>query len=111
MIVKIFKWANIEKHCEKNVMMLKAFVDFQNQLKYCDWKIPSDITKSFRTADIITCEHKNYNRVIFNVGGNKYRLICGYKFGRTKVVLYVRFVGTHKAYDKIENVCEIDMFK
>jgi len=111
MKVKIFKWANIVNHCGNDAIMLKAFLDFRNQLKYCDWQIPSDINKSFRTADIISCIGKPFNRVIFNVGGNKFRLICGYKFGRTRVVLYVRFVGTHKKYDKIEDVCEIDMFK
>ena len=89
--------------------MLNAFYDFANRLKYCDWSIPSDITRSFRTADIISCEGKPFNRVIFNVGGNKYRLICGYKFGNNNVVLYIRFVGTHEEYDKI-NICEVNMF-
>ncbi len=110
MKVKIFKWANIEKHCEADVKMLKAFLDFKNQLDYADWKIPSDILRTFNRADIIICKGKNYNRVVFNVGGNKYRLICGYKFGKDKIVLYIRFVGTHREYDKITNVCEIDMF-
>ncbi len=110
MKVKIFKWANIEKHCESDLKMLKAFRDFKDKLEYADWVIPSDILKTFNQTDIIACKEKNYNRIIFNVGGNKYRLICGYKFGKNKIVLYIRFVGTHKEYDKIKNVCEIDMF-
>lgn len=109
MKVKIFKWANVIEHCSQNKIMLKAFEDFYNQLKYCNWEIPSDIIKSFRTADIISCEGKPFNRVVFNIGGNKYRLICGYKFGSNRVVLYVRFVGTHNEYDKIK-VCEVNMF-
>lgn len=109
MKVKLFKWANIQQHCEKDKIMLNAFEDFMNQLEYCDWDIPSDITKSFRTADIVSCK-ENFNRVIFNVGGNKYRLICSYKFGKNNVVLYVRFVGTHSEYDKIEDICTVNMF-
>ena len=109
MKVKIFKWANVIEHCKQDLVMLKAFQDFHNQLSYCDWDIPSDITRSFRTADIILCKGKSFNRVIFNVGGNKYRLICGYKFGLRNVVLYVRFVGTHKEYDKV-NICEVNMY-
>ena len=109
MKVKIFKWANVVEHCGHDAIMLKAFQDFREQLSYCDWDIPSDIIKSFRTADIISCEGKPFNRVVFNVGGNKYRLICGYKFGERKVVLYVRFVGTHKEYDKVD-ACEVNMF-
>jgi len=110
MNVKIFKWANVMEHCRHDVIMLKAFLDFREQLRYCDWNIPSDIIKSFRTADIVTCEGVPFNRVIFNVGGNKYRLICGYKFGSRNIVLYVRFVGTHKDYDKINDVCTVNMF-
>jgi len=110
MEVKIFKWANVIEHCEHNQIMMNAFNDFYNQLKYCDWKYPSDILRSFRTADIISCEGKPFNRVIFNIGGNKYRLICGYKFGKNRVVLYVRFLGTHTEYDKVTEVCEINMF-
>ena len=89
--------------------MYKAFQDFYYQLKYCDWEIPSDILRSFRTADIVTCEGKQFNRVVFNIGGNKFRLICGYKFGKRNVVLYIRFSGTHKAYDKVK-VCEVNMY-
>jgi len=109
MKVKIFKWTNVMNHCKGNAVMRKAFEDFYNQLKYCDWDIPSDIIKSFRTADIVPCEGKPFNRVVFNIGGNKFRLICGYKFGKKNVVLYVRFVGTHSEYDKVV-VCEVDMF-
>ena len=40
------------------------------------------------------------NRAIFDIGGNKYRLITfiAYKFGH----MYVKFVGTHAEYDKID---------
>lgn len=109
MKVKLFKWANVVAHCENNLIMMKAFKAFYDQLDFLDWKIPSDILTSFRTADIVVCENKPFNRVIFNVGGNKYRMICGYNFGKNSVLLYVRFVGTHSEYDKIE-VCEVNMF-
>ncbi len=110
MKVKLFKWNNIIEYCGNDSIMLTAFENFHNQLQYCDWEIPSDIIQSFRTADIISCQNKPFNRVIFNVGGNKYRLICGYKFGKNNVVLYVRFIGTHTEYDNILDVCEVNMF-
>ncbi len=37
-------------------------------------------------------------------------MICGYYFGVKEVILYIKFVGTHKEYDKV-NVCTIDLFK
>lgn len=109
MNIRIQKWQNIYNHCEHNRIMLNAFLDFKQQLKYCNWENLSDITKSFRTADVITCIGRSFNRIIFNIGGNKYRLICGCRFGKRFVVLYVRFVGTHEEYDKV-NPCEINMF-
>jgi mRNA interferase HigB len=40
------------------------------------------------------------NRVIFNIKGNEYRLVVAvqYQYG----IVYVRFVGTHQQYDKID---------
>lgn len=109
MQVKIFKWANVIKHCEDDLIMAKAFETFKIMLSFAKWKIPSDIQNTFRTADIITCIGYDFNRIIFNVGGNKYRLICGYHFGNTQVLLTVRFLGTHDEYDRIDP-CEINMF-
>ncbi|NOZ85000.1 MAG: type II toxin-antitoxin system HigB family toxin, partial [Deltaproteobacteria bacterium] len=40
------------------------------------------------------------NRVVFNIGGNKYRLAVAVKY-RAGIV-YIRFIGTHAAYDEID---------
>lgn len=108
MEVKIFKWANVVAHCEGNKIMRRAFQDFYDKLEYCDWNTPNDIKKTFASADVVSCEGAPFNRVIFDIGGNKYRLICGYLF-KNKVMLYIRFIGTHAEYDKI-NVCSVNMF-
>jgi mRNA interferase HigB len=59
------------------------------------WRTTHDIKAYARTADMI-----GDNRVVFNIGGNKFRLVvlCLLAKGR----LYVRFVGTHAQYDKID---------
>jgi mRNA interferase HigB len=57
-------------------------------------KQPSDIRNLYRSADFVAG-----NRVIFNIGGNKYRLIV--KFNQNYTVGFIRFVGTHADYDKI----------
>ena len=64
-----------------------------------DWASPASIKAAFRNASIV-----GNNRVVFNIGGNKYRLVVrvNYPFR----VMYVRFVGTHAQYDRI-NVEEI----
>lgn len=49
----------------------------------------------FRSADIL-----GNGRVIFDIGGNKYRLIAAVHFRGQRI--YVRFVGTHAEYDRID---------
>ncbi len=59
------------------------------------WRTMHDIKAYARTADLV-----GDNRVVFNIGGNKFRLVvlCFLAKGR----LYIRFVGTHAAYDRID---------
>ena len=59
------------------------------------WRTPRDIRARFRSADFLPG-----NRVVFNIGGNKYRLVV--KIAYTPGLVYVRFIGTHSAYDKID---------
>lgn len=90
--------------------MLKYFEEFFDKLEYATWNKPQDITQQFKSADLITCKKGQRSRVVFNIGRNRYRMICGYWFRSKEVVLYVKFVGTQKEYDTI-NVCAIDMFR
>jgi mRNA interferase HigB len=60
-----------------------------------EWKTPQDIKVQYRSADILSG-----NRVVFNIGGNKYRLVV--RIAYTPGLLYVRFIGTHAEYDKID---------
>ena len=64
-----------------------------------DWASPAQIKAAFGTASIIA-----NNRVVFNIGGNKYRLVVRVNYPYR--VMYVRFIGTHAEYDRI-NVEEI----
>ena len=58
------------------------------------WKTPNDVKRQFRSASII-----GGNRVVFNIAGNKYRLIV--KIHYNTGIVYVRFIGTHREYDAI----------
>ena len=59
------------------------------------WLNFSDIKATFNTVDLV-----GNGKVVFDVGGNKYRIVClvGFKSGR----MFVLFVGTHKQYDAID---------
>lgn len=63
--------------------------------KHADWKTPNDIKKHYASASIVA-----NNLVVFNIGGNKYRLICHVRYDLG--ILFVRFVGTHEEYDKVD---------
>ena len=60
-----------------------------------DWKNLSDIKVDFPATDYVGNQH-----YVFNIKGNKYRLIVVVKF--TIGHIFIRFVGTHSEYDKID---------
>jgi len=109
--VNIIKWTNVIEHCGNDITMLNAFEEFRKRLKYIEpWKKPQDIIESVGNSDLITCKKTKESRVVFNIGSNKYRMICGYYFGETFVALFVKFVVTHTKYDKVD-VCSVNLFK
>ena len=59
------------------------------------WNTPQDIKEKYRSASIL----KN-NRVVFNIAGNKYRLIVSVDYVRQ--ACFVKFIGTHEQYDAID---------
>jgi mRNA interferase HigB len=67
-------------------------------IKYADWDIPDDIKQTFGTADLLG---NSSSRVVFDIGGNNYRMICKYYFGVNKIHLYICWLGTHAEYDEL----------
>lgn len=59
------------------------------------WKSPSDIKEEYPKASILKA-----GRVIFDICGNKYRLVVHINYLREWV--FIRFIGTHTEYDKID---------
>lgn len=71
---------------------LKAWFD---EIKKASWSSPNDIKAQYKNASIL----KN-RRVVFNICGNKYRLIVAIAYQQQ--IMYVKFIGTHKQYDAID---------
>jgi mRNA interferase HigB len=65
------------------------------EAKKADWKQTIDIISQYGNAKII-----GRNRAIFDIKGNAYRLVVSIRYARGLV--FVRFVGTHAEYDKID---------
>lgn len=60
-----------------------------------DWRNPAELKRDFGTASIL-----RDGRAVFNIAGNKYRLVVWVNYPYR--VVYVRFVGTHSQYDRID---------
>lgn len=60
-----------------------------------EWNKPSDIKAFYSTVSIL----KN-SRIVFNIKGNDYRLVV--KINYERQWLFIRFIGTHDEYDKID---------
>ena len=60
-----------------------------------DWSSPAEVKQMYRAASIV-----GNDRIVFNIGGNRYRLIVRFDYaGRLG---FVRFVGTHAEYDRVD---------
>jgi mRNA interferase HigB len=75
---------------------VKAALDgWYQDVKKATWKVPSDLKKQYGSASILKDQ-----RAVFNICGNKYRLVV--KINYVKSVVYIRFLGSHTAYDAID---------
>ncbi len=98
MKVHLIKKQAIEDYAAANAGSRPAFRFWLGTIKYAEWNTPEDIQYTFGTADLLG---NGSNRVVFNIGGNNYRMICKYHFGVARVRLFVCWVGTHAAYDQL----------
>jgi mRNA interferase HigB len=60
-----------------------------------DWRSPNDVKQTYANASIL-----KDGRIVFNIKGNSYRLVA--KLNYEKQWIYIRFIGTHNEYDKID---------
>lgn len=65
------------------------------QISKADWASPADLKADFGSASIL-----RDGRVVFNIAGNKYRLVTWINYPYR--VVYIRFIGTHAEYDAID---------
>ena len=98
MRVHLIKRQTIEDYVRLNAAGRPAFQRWLSVVKYADWNAPEDIMKTYGSADILGM---STNRVVFNIGGNNYRIICKYAFGHSKIHLFVCWIGTHAEYTRL----------
>jgi mRNA interferase HigB len=72
--------------------------DWLYKIRFVQWVKPNDILQTFSTADLLG---NGSSRVVFDISGNHFRMICKYSFGLKKVHLFICWIGTHSEYDKL----------
>jgi mRNA interferase HigB len=65
------------------------------EVRKAAWRTPADVKAHYGSASLLP-----NGRMVFNIGGNKYRLIVMIRYDKQTV--FVRFVGTHEDYDRID---------
>jgi mRNA interferase HigB len=59
-----------------------------------NWQSPADVKKDHRNVSIL-----GNSRVVFNIKGNRYRLIVAIRY--SSGIIFIRFIGAHAEYDKV----------
>ena len=77
-----------EKYPESESALVRWF----KVMRHTDFKNFAELREAFPSADKVD------QWIVFNVGGNKYRLIAAIHFNRSKV--YIRYVLTHREYER-----------
>ena len=98
-VMRVIAKRTLREFWDKHSTAKQPLLSWYKAVQTVNWQNNAEIKERFSTASII-----NATRVVFNIGGNNYRLICIVKFD--KQILFIRFIGTHKEYDKI-NAAEV----
>ncbi len=80
-----------ERHAAAEASLLAWYREVEQE----DWATPTDLLARYPRASII-----GSGRVVFRIKGNDYRLVAWVNY--PKRLLYVKFVGTHAEYDRID---------
>ena len=93
--MRIIARSRLKRFWEKHDDTEQPLRTWYDLIKNANWQTPNDVKQLFNSADILPD-----NRVVFNIKGNNYRLIVKIKYEYK--VLYIRFIGTHTEYNKID---------
>jgi len=98
MRIHLIKEKTIEDFINRHAISKSSFRLWLTVIRTADWVTPEDILATFGSADLLG---NGSEKVVFDIGGNNYRLIAKYDFARTRVHLTICWIGTHAEYTKL----------
>ena len=93
--MRIIAKSTLRTFWERHPNAEEPLLAWYRETEKADWESPAQVKARYRSASFV-----GENRVLFNIKGNDYRLVV--KINYPYRVVYVRFVGTHAEYDKID---------
>lgn len=97
--MRVIAKSTLREFWERHPDSEQALLSWYREVEQANWDTPSNVKARYPSASIVAGD-----RVVFNIKGNHYRLVVKINYGYRTV--YVRFVGTHAEYDKV-NVEEV----
>ena len=92
---RIFSKSTLREYWEKHPDTEQYLKTWYETAMRSNWKTPNDVKQTYATASILKS-----GRIVFNIKGNSYRMVV--KFNLLKQWAFIRFIGTHTDYDKID---------
>ncbi|HEY0331858.1 MAG TPA: type II toxin-antitoxin system HigB family toxin [Rhodopseudomonas sp.] len=93
--MRIIAWSTLASYAEVHPETAVPLTRWRTLLKTANWTSMDEVRRAAPSATVLNAE-----RVRFEVAGGNYRLIVAIDFG--KQIAFVKFIGTHREYDKID---------
>lgn len=93
--MRILKRSTLQAYYQREPKSKTALLAWYDAAKKANWRNFADIKKTFNSVDYV-----GNQRYVFNIKGNDYRLVVVIQY--IHQTIYIRFVGTHQEYDKID---------
>ena len=96
--VRVIALATLKRFLDRSSAHADArepLMAWYRHVKAADWATPSEVKRDIGSTSIL-----KDGRAVFNVGGNKYRIVVWINYAYR--VVYIRFIGTHRQYDGID---------
>jgi mRNA interferase HigB len=93
--MRIIAKGTLRAFWERRTSAKEPLLAWYREVEKEDWDSPAKVKEKYRSASVI-----GDSRVVFNIKGNDYRLVV--KINYSYRVVYIRFVGTHAEYDRID---------
>lgn len=93
--MRVIAVSTLRKYAKKKKEAEQPLFLWYDEACRAGWKNSNELKAQFRNASII-----NRKRIVFNIHGNKYRLIVDIEFYLQ--LIFIVWIGTHAEYDKID---------